>query len=402
MKKNKKEENIVVSEKHVGLRLTLFVIAALIAVLAFSYGVSQLLHRDEGYYDIEIPKNSEFSMYSVGFSVSYYFEGESAEIRSNTKKLEDLTATHLLRAYKLLDNDEEYDGYSNIATLCSNIGEEISVGKELYYILADAYERTTSGGVYNMFAGSLYDEWQSILTLEEESIPDFDPSNNENSARRIEELAEMTSRLEYFGLEFTSEEKYTVRFTVSDEYLAFLRENEYSERILDLNILADAYKLELVASAFEKAGFKNGYLYTDSGCALSLSEHTGSEYVLYGYGGELAPKELAYVSVTEGSAASMLYSFPLYDGELMYYEINGIHRSPNFDPRTGANDPSTASSLAVSDSLLDTCVANLRVFCGEDAELVASEYDGMKIAYTEYDAPQTVHASSDGFAAAEE
>lgn len=397
-KKAKKEkrdkDKIEVSEKYVGLRLALFIVAFTVAIVAFSYGVSRIIHRDEGYYDISAGKNQETPMYSVGFHLKYYFTGESAEIRNGIKQLGDVYSQALLRSYKLLDAENIYDGYSNIATLNRSIGEEVNVGKELYEVLADAVEKTREGKGYNLFAGALFEEWNAILSLEEAEAIEFDPSVNEKTAERIARLAEMTSNLDYFDIEFLDDEKYTVKFTVSDEYLNFLRENEYGTRVLDTNLLADAYRLRIICSTLEENGYKNGYAYTASGLTVSLSEHEGGEYCMYGFNEGYSPEIIASAAVKRGSAASFLRSFPLYDGEIMYYETNGLHRCPNINAITGENGTKNiASSLALDYKTGDpvkVLYENLVDFLGESAET-----SDIQTAMTFYDAPFSVVTTSD-------
>lgn len=399
--KEKKEkgdkDNIEVSEKHVGLRLALFIVAFTVAIVAFSYGVSRVIHRDEGYYDISAEKNQETPMYSVGFHLKYYFTGESAEIRNGIKQLGDVYSQVLLRSYKLLDAKNTYDGYSNIATLNASVGEEVNVGKELYGILADAAEKThegVAGTGYNLFAGALFEEWNAILSLEAEEAAEFDPSVNEKTAERIARLAEMTSNPDYFDIEFLDDEKYTVKFTVADEYLDFLRENEYGTCILDPNLLADAYRLRIICSALEENGYKNGYAYTASGLTVSLSEHEGGEYCMYGYNEGYSPEIIASAAVKRGSSASLLRSFPLYDGEIMYYEAGGVHRSPNINAATGENGTENiASSLALdyeTGDPVDVLYANLTAFLGGKVPDTS-----VQTAMTFYDAPFSVVTASD-------
>ena len=328
-------ETIQVSTSHVKLRLVCFILALVLALGAIGFGMSRLIHKDPGYYEIKPDGSEEAPQYGTGITLLYYLEGKSNSIGTQLNQLKSVYGAALLRAYKLLDSGTMYEGYANIATLNASIGQYVQVCEELYWVLKDAFERTQERKGYNVFAGALFGEWNSILSLDNAS--EFDPENNESMARRIGRLAEETAKLENFDLRF-EESDYSVELWVSPEYMDFLENNGYSVSVLDLNLLSEAYRLAMVRDALEEKGCGKGYIFTGDGLTLSLSAHEGGEYCVYGPDGD-SVKAVAKMPAKPNSAYSLLRSFKLSDGEVMYYTIEKdgrtLHRHPCFVTATG-------------------------------------------------------------------
>ena len=82
-----KDDRIQVSEKNVGLRVVFFVVAVVVAVGAFSYGISALVAKQSGYHLIEASAGSDAPFYNKGITFGYYLEGSSGAIKKATKEL---------------------------------------------------------------------------------------------------------------------------------------------------------------------------------------------------------------------------------------------------------------------------------------------------------------------------
>lgn len=345
MRKNHGDE-IRVSSTNVPLRLAGFILALVVAVGAFSVGIASIGNKEPGYYEIEAPTAEEAPLYAEGIELTYYFTGSSNEIKAQITAVTEAYGAALLRAYKLLDPVNTYDGFANLAALSASPGQEITVGDELCTVLADAWERTQRGEGYDLFAGALVREWEAILASSD--AQQLDPLADESMAQRIRALAEETAKPGQFAL---SAADGVVKVTIAEEYLDFLRENEYETAVLNTSVLREAYLLSLVRNALEAQGYTNGFLVTDGGLTLSLSGHETGAFCLYTMDdGEAV--QAATNLVTANAACSLRRSFPLVEGEMMYYTLQlpdgvQIHRSPNSVFSAGEADTQVQSACVV-------------------------------------------------------
>lgn len=171
-------KNLEVSDKHVGLKVFLFIVFLVIAVSAFSYGVTLIGKKESGYQSISgssSSQGSEVATFAKEISFSHYFEGTSNSIKKEVRTLQKVYTSILYDVCRQLDAENTYEGAVSLGALNSNLGVAVSVSPELYAVLKDAYSRTLEKKNFNMFAGALYAEWKSILILDDAS--EFDPLN---------------------------------------------------------------------------------------------------------------------------------------------------------------------------------------------------------------------------------
>lgn len=381
------EEELEVSDKHLVLRIVLFCIVFVIAVTAFSKAVVGIGYKEPGYYDIETNTVEDALLYNKGITFTHYFDGKSDDIKKELLAAKDAYSEVLSRAYKLLDPENTYDGFVNIAYLNAHRGENVEISDELFAILTDAYDKTREKSGYNMFAGAVHSAWNSILVLDEPE--DFDPENNPDEAARISGIAEMTAELDNFSFTVVDADRHIVRFDVSAEYLAYLAQCEAEPVILDLNVLHDAYMVSMVRDTMEEKGFNRGYI-TCGGITVSLSKHEAGAYCLYAKD-EDGITTAASVPVTAGSVCSERRSFAFTDNELGYYKIeNGgrtYYRHPNFAVDTGEFTDVLMTSYVISaaGNIVDACYYNAVMNAMPDmysAAKLAGDHHDFIIAYT--------------------
>ena len=159
---------------------------------------------------------------------------------------------------------------------------------------------------------------------------------------------------------------------VPSHVLRFLEEMELEPVVLDLNLLREAYLLELTGKELEEQGLNEGYLSTDSGLILSLSGQSTGEYVLYGYRNQI-PQVAATARVTPGSAYSQFTAFPLITGvQTEYYtleEAGKAHLRNPWLPADGLDRELLLSSgvLRSDGALVEACFENIRLRSAESA-----------------------------------
>lgn len=322
-------QDITLSNQHVPLRIAAFILAFAVAVTAFAVGIRNLGRKELGYHRIETLPDEEVPLYASGTAFVYLFDDDSVDIRSAMDEMKNYYSVALKRAYLLLDAEHTYEGYVNLATLNQSIGQEVAVSDELYAVLTDAMARTEAGEGYSLYAGAVYAEWNSILMASDAER--FDPLNDPQEAERLSRLGELTGEEDLVRLEIVDAERHILRLDVAEEYLALLAELEIEPVILDLNLLRDAYALDIVTAELEKAGYDNGYLTTDSGLTVSLSRHEGGTYCVYVPNGtDVTPA--ATLPVTAGSACSQFQSFAFQEGDYGFYTVTAegktVYRHP--------------------------------------------------------------------------
>lgn len=375
-------KNLEVSDKHIGLKVVLFIVFLVIAVSAFSYGVTLIGKKESGYQSISVSSSSqgsEVATFAKEISFSHYFEGTSNFIKKEVRTLQKVYTSILYDVCRQLDAENTYEGAVSLGALNSNLGVAVSVSPELYAVLKDAYSRTLEKKNFNMFAGALYAEWKSILILDDAS--EFDPLNNEYMTYRIGEIAKEVSDLSNFTLEFLDDSTCTVLFDVSEHYLAFSSEFELSSVVLDLNLMTNAYKLYLLAQELEALGYKNGYLVSNDGLVVTLSETFEQSFVLYGIENEnpLSSNIVERGAVAVSGAASKVYMSAFAFGSYYNATVNGHLRNLFFDTTTGESHEVILSCTIISNDTSDEAssivenMANLLYLCSLSSKSAVQE-----------------------------
>ena len=365
--------NIEVSDKHVPLRIVGFVLALLLAVGAFSFAVTRLGHKESGYYTVEAAEREALPYYARGITLRYHCTGGSDEIKALLQGLKAAYTEALLQSYELLDAENTYPNLNNLASINEQAGSPVKLEPELFTLLADAWDKTQQNRGYSMLAGPFYAEWNSVRILEDAA--DFDPLLNEDERERLTELAALTADRAAVRLEL-DEATQSVTLQVDETVQRRLKELEYTGPILDLNLLREAYLLQLTAARLEEKGCSDGYLRTDSGLSLALSGLQEGSFCLYGHDGEYAVPA-ATATAKGGQACSLMHVFPYTDAQFGYYTVEdaqGIHLRHPYVPADGSFPAcvTAAMTVDVNGKLADACFENLALLCLDSPEAVRS------------------------------
>lgn len=383
------------------LRFVAFAVCFCISIGVAYYAIKQFNKAEPGMQTIEPELDDNVRRFQNGMHFQHYFEGESSAIRLAVKTLNGIYSDALKDVYCQLNARETYEGRTNLASLNQNQGREVQISQPLYAMLMKA-DALSNEGVFNLYAGALYAEWEALRYQLEPA--DKDPVNDSNEAALLKRLVEATSNQANFSLEFLDWDSGTVRFTVDQAYLKLLEELDIADApILDFNVLTDAVKLEMVADRLEEQGYDCGYLYTDSGLTLTLPcFEQEMQFVVYGQEDGREAAAAAY-PVTRHAAAVNLRAFAL-EGEEGFYSLEQggktLLRHP-WLPADGKFRECLLSAFVVNDepNVVDTMMDCLRLFaCDDEAALrtlAASLHED--VAYLLRSDPKTVHASGDKF-----
>lgn len=380
LRKQKEIPPIEVSEKHVLLRTICFFLALVVAVGAITFGVTRIGYKEQGVYALTAAADQELLLYGNGLHANFLFRGGSNEIKAAIASADKVYTQVLKKNYKLLDAEREYVGVVNVASFNARPNQDLQVSPELFAVLTDAWARTQEQRGFSIFAGPLYAEWNSILFLTEPE--DFDPLRDPDEAERLEMLAARCGDPEEIRLVVVDEENCILRLEVSKDYLHFVKDMEAAPLLLDLNLLREAYLLELVGRELEEQGLTEGYLNTDSGLNLALSGQKSGIYCLYGLR-DAEPLLTVGARVSPGSACCLFTAFPLLGGETAFYSLEEegqVHLRNPYLPADGVDRELLLSScvLRSDGDLVQTCYESIclrSARSAEDLERMAGESD---------------------------
>lgn len=322
----------------------------------------------------------------------YYAEGTSSQIRHELTSVQKAFSDALLYSYKLLDSIETYDGINNLAVLNKHPGEEILINDDLFRVLTDTLSRMETSDHYSIFAGALFNEWTTLRYLEDPS--EFDPVQNADESELLTALTEIVHRPGMFRLELT--EPNTASLSVSPDYQRLIDQWEIIAPVLDLNLIHDAWMLQLTSEQLERQGYKKGYLYTDCGCSLWLDDQD-SRYTIYSWNG----KE-AYVSGLidwkSPSAFVQFTAFPLTVDTSGYYHINNAsetiyrHSFINIENGMPADSLLYAALAGNKTDLIDLKWELIDIVMAEDpSEFLRTLPDDEFVIYTKLSSPNELH-----------
>ncbi|MBR6028059.1 MAG: hypothetical protein IKP40_03140 [Clostridia bacterium] len=372
----------------------IFLVAAVVAVTAFSTGVVSLNHRDAGYYEVVPLDEQNALLFDAGISLLYYAEGSSADIRETLGLAQKAYTAALYNAYRLLNPDTVWEDVTNLAAISRRAGETVPISRELCDILAEALALTEADAGYSLYAGPLCREWRNILYLEEPA--EADPLRNPEEARRLALLTEALAKPESLSLTLSeTEEGCAACLKVSPELTALLEEMELDAPLLDLNLLRDAFTLRLVAESLAAQGFVEGQLSSKSGLYVGLRKtEYGLDLYSPGEGEIVAPARLQ----VQGPAAMVGFT-ALQTGGSPYgkAEVDGHLRHLWVNHRTGLPGEILLSAVLASgeEDIVTLTALALRLISADSREALAEAASGTTaaIALITADAPQLILVS---------
>ena len=354
-------------------RIIAFLIAVGIAIASFTIGIMQYAHRETGYYEVGYSNAANAEVYDSGVHLLYYAEGGSSFIRQHLNEVQRVFSDDLLQYYRLLSAEKTYEGLNNIAALNAAPEQALKVDAVLYAVLKDAYARHEMQEGYHLFSGVLHTEWQSMRYLEEPE--QTDPLLNDDEAEFLKVLTSQLARKEQFSLEFDDNNS-TVTLHISEEYRNWTEQNEIEAPVLDLNLLHDAYLLQLVAMRMTAQGYTDGYLYTESGISISLGKQGNMEYSLYAVG-ESGVETIAVTALQQPAAFCSFTVVSPTEERYGYYKIElegkPYYRHPYVNVKNGSfsNVLMTAALGGTSEQAVDLAYVMLVLNSLESAEAVA-------------------------------
>lgn len=377
MEKNKilEKKKIDISTKNLKLRVGIFIIALIVALGAFGFGINSCVNSSSpnvgwNSYKLKDYYDANYEGYNENIYLNYYLSDGN---KSTNKRIVDTFTSASKDVFSLIDSNKNHSySVNGIGYINSHIGETVEINGELFKILNDAKEKTyEEDSSYSMFSGLIQDYWKYLIPSV--SLGDY------KEPGYLKYYVELSSDLSNFNLDLSKDgERYYAKFTISDEVQSFIDENKLDNiSILDLNTLFYSYYLDGIYSRFKDDDLVKGYLYTHTGEMIFMNDsfldtngirifdslNYGQSFVC----GTLDTKKKAYVS--------NIRSFPVFSEFESEYFMTHIpssndSRSMFYDYKTGYSQNVIKASTLVeedmSSSLVDLTYKNLNVVNSKD------------------------------------
>ena len=318
-------------------------------MVALGYWLYNLVTVDPGWYTISADTAEGNSGNEFIFSYNVGATGKNAK---NEKKAVTRAYTDACKeAYNLFTWEVETPVGGGIRYLSDRPNQTVAVDGRLYEALALAKDSRL------LYMGPITAEYSRIFQYEEEYLAaQYDPAQNPEVMAYITQLVGFTGSADHIRLELLGNNQVTLH--ISDEYLAFARENGV-EAFLDFGWMKNAFVADFLADALTQKGFTQGYLvsydgfgrYLEGAFTLSLPDRVG--YDIYRPG----------VFSLNGPVSTVNFrNYPLSDGDGWRYFAfrSGSIASVYVDPADGVCKSATDNLACYSK---DTNCAQMVLNC---------------------------------------
>lgn len=336
---HKPVNRIEVENKHLKLRILLAVIAAVIAVVAFGYGIHSLLNRNSGWQTVDAYVDGVDC--SSDFVFQYYFDSVGASATTEYKAVSALYTTALEEAYQAF-----YPGGS-----LANVNARPNAVVEVHPVLYAALESIQSAGNRCLYLGPIYDEYDRVFLYKDElESAHYDPGQNAEIGAYVARIAEYSVDSKHIDLELLGENR--VCLNISEEYLSYASENGIEE-FLDFGWMLNAFIVDHVAQTLAENGYTKGYINSYDGFIRNL-DHRGLSYSLNLFdrlNNEIhQPASMTYMGPI---SVVSLRNYPMTDADRWHYYsfANGRIVTAYVDPKDGMSKSATDNLLVYSQNV---------------------------------------------------
>lgn len=334
-------QKIELSSAHSGRRMATAIVLLAVGVVALVYAFTGLFTTRKGWQQIEVSSGAEAN---CGADFALLYDIGSSDVSASAEK-RGLTAAYTeaaVKAYQLFDSAGAYDGICNVWYINHHPNETVAVDPALYRAL----EQVQAAGDRSLYLGPVYEIYDGIFACDDDwQTADYDPRQNDS-------LREYFARCSAFGRDPASVDVELldggqVRLCVSEEYLAFAREQEIGS-FIDFYWMKNAFIADCMADDLTAKGYTRGALSSFDGFVRNL------------YSGE----ETFGVNIYDrrGQAATMSYTGPMSIVYLRSYPMNAPDSRHYYEMEDGQVCSAYVDSL---DGLSRTAVDDLVAYTGD-------------------------------------
>ncbi len=309
-----------------GRRLAAAVLLLAVGVVALVYGITSLFAVERGWQTVQASSSAEMNC-GGDFTLLYDLGSSGAAPAAEKKALVGVYTQAVVKAYRLFTNDGEAEDERNIWYLNRHPNETVTVDPALYAAL----EQVSAAGDRALYLGPVYEAYDGIFYCQDDAqAAGFDPRQDQALRSYFARCAGFANDSAAVDVTLLGEDR--VRLSVSDEYLAFAREQQI-ESFIDFYWMKNAFIIDYLADTLADNGYTNGVLSSFDGFVRNLSG-TGEPFAL-----ELYDRGTSAGTVTYTGPMSFvcLRSYPLNgQARQYYYELaDGQVRSACLDTADG-------------------------------------------------------------------
>ncbi len=332
------------SDKNRTVRWVLIVILLAVAVVAVIVGMLGALQTPAGWQTVEASSNKLNC--SEEFILQYEYGAAGVSPSNESKALEQLYGKAAEDAWKLFYNEAGASELSGIYELNKNPNKELTVDKGLY----TALEQVVASGNRALYLAPVYAQYDRVFYSENAIIAeDCDPGQNEDQRAFVQTLADYAKDAGAVQL-VLKDGKVTLQ--VSEEYLAFAKENEI-RFFVDFGWMRNAFIADYFAKVLTESGFTNGYIASVDGFTRNLDQRKNAYSLNLFNKGEDGIDLAAVMDYTAPQSLVFLRSFPMYDLDARrYYSFaDGRTVTAMIDPADGQSKTAADNLVSYSDKL---------------------------------------------------
>lgn len=323
-------QELEVDKKHLWLRIVLFAVFLVIGVTALITAITGLFssQQPDGWQSVTV--QTDGASCADEFSLIYEFGQGNLSAKREYEQIAELYGDACVKAYRLFNADQTFDGTRGLAELNAHPGETVELDPALVKALrqADASGR-------QLYLGPIYPYYRLVFSSQGDAEADeYDPARNPEMADFFEELLTFANDPASVWLEFTGENG--VCLHVSDAYAAYAEENEIYT-FVDFHWTKNAFIADYLADTLTAAGFTRGALSSFDGFTRNLDGRNDVYGLrLYGRQGN-AVYNAATLQYAGACAVVSLRAFPVVsaDGARYYVRSDGSVVSSYLDVRDG-------------------------------------------------------------------
>ncbi|MCD7750220.1 MAG: hypothetical protein LUI10_00505 [Lachnospiraceae bacterium] len=337
-------QTVEVSEKFIGLRITLLVLLIVAAIASFGYGINAWISVEPGWQTISVTSTSQNcgEYFTLLYNLGAGETGATSERRALIQLYNELCVT----AYEVFNSDEEMEDCYNVCYINQHPNEIIEVDDALY----EAFSLLNESGTRYLYLADAYSVYFSLFYAEtDEEAAEYDPALNAEMGDFYLTLADYICDENHISVELLGNNQICLR--VSDEYLAFAEENGL-EKLIDFGWMKNAFIIDYLADSLIENGYTRGNISSVEGFARGLETETETEFYFTMYhrdGLEIA--EAADIIYAGNMSCVYLHDYPLTDDDLQnryYVYLDGEIRSLMIDPQDGLSKAAVAEIVACS------------------------------------------------------
>lgn len=302
---------IELSEKYIKPRGILAIFFLIIGIVFIGIGLMSALETEKDWQEIEV--SSSNTNCAEDFVLMYDFSDAGKNASSMNKTLNNLYTEATQTGYQIFSAYERQEGLGNVAYLNDHVNEIVTVEEPLYQALS----QVVASGDRHIFAAPAMERYRLVFSSEsDEEAAQFDPATSDEAAGYLAKLAKFLSDSEQIHLELY--DACQVELVVSQEYLAFARENEISV-FLDFDWMTNAFLADYLAQILIDNGFTSGYLSSYDGFTRNLDTRSNTYYASVMAVEEGTALNPAVISYEGALSLVVLRSFPLSDSDQWHY-----------------------------------------------------------------------------------